>query len=262
MSQALTSIRSHSCESCRRKRIPCDREKPSCGTCIRKSIECIYIPSNSRYTVSREKSCIHCQRRRMRCDRGRPCDRCVNSELECMYKPPHQAPIQYNSTAPSSLTSQKGDDDSLAGPSQEGVGPSSSRSQYVSTLLSITPSAESSGHLHPPVAQIWSMYQIFSDNVDPLLKLTHLPSFHHQVLSAIEDVLAMDSGTETLLFAIYFSALVSISNTECMQKFKMERIEALSRYVHQFTNTEQPIRSEGCPYYQVLPGILCCDIWT
>jgi hypothetical protein len=165
----------------------------------------------------------------MRCDRKKPCDRCVKSGLECMYKTTEQ---RLTTTAFHSTSGQNTEAASTRPPEGDvDLG----KAQHVSILLSTKPSSQPSGHLHPPVSHIWSIYHIFSDNVDPLLKLIHLPSFHHQVLSAIEDVLAMDIGTETLLFAIYFSACVSISNTECVQRFKMEKIEALQRYVHQFS---------------------------
>ncbi|MCJ1380351.1 hypothetical protein MMC17_003454 [Xylographa soralifera] len=68
---------------------------------------------------------------------------------------------------------------------------------------------------HPPPLQIFRLWQSYLDNVHPLSKLLHAPTMQHQVLEASTDPASIPKNIEALLFAIYTSAVVSLSNAEC-----------------------------------------------
>jgi hypothetical protein len=83
--------------------------------------------------------------------------------------------------------------------------------------------------LHPPLIQIWTLWHLFVENVDPLLKIFHAPSFNRQILHVVQDLDSMDAGAETLLFSVFHAAIISITDEECLQVLKEPRVELLER---------------------------------
>ena len=62
---------------------------------------------------------------------------------------------------------------------------------------------------------MFRLWQTFLDNVNPLSKLVHAPTVQAQVLDATSDLQNLPANTEALLFAIYTTALCSLSSEEC-----------------------------------------------
>jgi hypothetical protein len=84
--------------------------------------------------------------------------------------------------------------------------------------------------LHPPLAQIWVLWHVYVENIDPLLKIFHAPSFHKQLLQAVQDLGIIDNEVETLLFAVYYAATVSLLRVEeCSEELKESRRRLLER---------------------------------
>lgn len=57
------------------------------------------------------------------------------------------------------------------------------------------------------VAYLWSMYQ---ENVEPLLKIIHIPLADKLMRDARKNSSALGPSDEALVFAIYFGAVVSL----------------------------------------------------
>jgi hypothetical protein len=101
--------------------------------------------------------------------------------------------------------------------------------RYSSVILGTSPISANLSELHPPLVQIWVLYQLYVENVDPLYKLFHAPSFHKDVLHAAQDITLIDAGIETLLFSVYYAAVVSLKNEECLIALKGPREHLLHR---------------------------------
>ena len=84
--------------------------------------------------------------------------------------------------------------------------------------------------LHPPVRRIFEYVQLYEIRVDPMLKLIHGPTFRRQLLKATDDLQAAGPVTETLLFAIYYSAVSTCTSREAYMRFGEERSVLLQRY--------------------------------
>lgn len=86
--------------------------------------------------------------------------------------------------------------------------------------------------LHPPQAQIFRLWHIYLDNVNPILKVTHTPTLESRLLNAAIDVtsLANDKPLEALMFSIYCVAIVSLQDEECQSLFAGRKDELLSKY--------------------------------
>lgn len=84
--------------------------------------------------------------------------------------------------------------------------------------------------LHPSPAQIFRLWQIYLDNVNPLLKITHTPSLQSRIAEAAGDVSNVNSVLESLLFGIYCVAILSLTSDDCQKIFGSTRDDLLVRY--------------------------------
>jgi hypothetical protein len=85
--------------------------------------------------------------------------------------------------------------------------------------------------LHPEPAQIFFLWHIYLENVNPLLKVTHVPSLQGCIIEASTNILNIQPpALEALMFSIYCMAILSLSEDECWSKFGRSRDELLARY--------------------------------
>lgn len=86
--------------------------------------------------------------------------------------------------------------------------------------------------LHPSSAQIIALFHYYQKNVDPMVKILHTPSLRKLVMSASTNKDAIPSGNyvEALLFAMYYAAITSLTQEECLQNFHDGRNSLLARY--------------------------------
>lgn len=215
------------CSQCRRKKVLCGREEPSCEACQKTSVDCDYPTTTARYGVSRVRSCIACRRQRARCDRKNPCSSCTKSGVEC----------RYTDARASSVDERVGDQaqeqlHQRTGPTQEssltGTDTNSSSADK-SIFLAYDPFSADVKSLHPSIPQIWLLWHTFLQNVDPLYKIFHAPSFERQLLQEVQSFPEINEDVETLLFAVYFAAIVSLVDEECVKKLKGTKMVLLKR---------------------------------
>ena len=86
--------------------------------------------------------------------------------------------------------------------------------------------------LHPPPAQLNALFYTYEKNVDPMVKILHIPSLRKLVQSASANIDAIPSGNyvEALLFAMYYAAVTSLTEEECLQNFHYGRNFLLAKY--------------------------------
>lgn len=83
---------------------------------------------------------------------------------------------------------------------------------------------------HPDQATIFKLWQIYIDNVNPLLKVTHTPSLQPQIINAGSNVSAIKPPLNALMFSIYCIAILSLSEEECNEILGTEKEIALRGY--------------------------------
>ncbi|EPS36336.1 hypothetical protein H072_10164 [Dactylellina haptotyla CBS 200.50] len=99
------------------------------------------------------------------------------------------------------------------------------------SLLFGTPQSNIDLHtLHPDQVQIFRLWQIYLDNVNPLLKVTHTPTLQPRVIDGAANVANIDSSLEALMFSIYCVSILSLSDEECHTMFGTEKAIALASY--------------------------------
>ncbi|KAK1704813.1 hypothetical protein BDP67DRAFT_417441 [Colletotrichum lupini] len=84
--------------------------------------------------------------------------------------------------------------------------------------------------LHPEPVHIFRLWQIYLDNVNALLRVTHAPSFQARIIEAVSSVENMSPALEALMFSIYSMAILSLSEDACYETFKQPRALLLTKY--------------------------------
>ncbi|GFP53496.1 aurofusarin cluster transcription factor aurR2 [Trichoderma asperellum] len=85
-------------------------------------------------------------------------------------------------------------------------------------------------HLHPPSIHILQLWQIYIDNINPLLKMTHVPSIQSKIIEATSRLHEAPKNLEALMFAIYVICINSLEDAEVQRTFGETKQELLARF--------------------------------
>ncbi|KAI0974622.1 hypothetical protein F4678DRAFT_458582 [Xylaria arbuscula] len=111
--------------------------------------------------------------------------------------------------------------------------------EEASTLVSLSTNAAILGYrslahslrdLYPSTELSMKLFQLFSDNVLPLVRIFHTTSLIRLFWSAAATTEPLDKDTEALLFAIYYSAVISIDPVQCITVMGESRSTVVERY--------------------------------
>ncbi|KAG5921180.1 hypothetical protein E4U42_005945 [Claviceps africana] len=89
----------------------------------------------------------------------------------------------------------------------------------------------STTHCHPSPVQIFQLWQIYIDNVNTLLKVTHVPSTQVQVIQASSDLENVPKNMEALMFAFYAMAVQSMEEVDVQKMFRESKREVSGRFL-------------------------------
>lgn len=67
---------------------------------------------------------------------------------------------------------------------------------------------------HPLPSHATFLWSVYLENVDPLLKIIHVPTMEAILREARRNPEKLAPGQETLVFAVYFAAIVSLEDGE------------------------------------------------
>ncbi|KAI1428721.1 transcription factor [Xylaria sp. FL1777] len=105
----------------------------------------------------------------------------------------------------------------------------SSRPGLSAAILGCRAVASSLQHLHPSLPKAVALYAAFTDNVAPLVRIFHMPTLTRIYWDAISSIESLDKIAETLLFAIHYSAVVSLTPEACLSVLGETRDTALEK---------------------------------
>jgi hypothetical protein len=83
--------------------------------------------------------------------------------------------------------------------------------------------------LHPKPVHIFRLWQIYLDNVNPLLKVIH-GSLQGRIIEAASNVLDISPALEALMFSIYCMAVLSLAVEDCVAMFGSSKQNLLKKY--------------------------------
>ncbi|KAK4213664.1 hypothetical protein QBC37DRAFT_422608 [Rhypophila decipiens] len=84
--------------------------------------------------------------------------------------------------------------------------------------------------MHPAQVHIFKLWQVYLDNINPLLKITHVPTLQPRIIDAASHVEDMCPRLEALMFSIYCVAVHSMTDEDCFASFHISRDQLLSCY--------------------------------
>lgn len=82
----------------------------------------------------------------------------------------------------------------------------------------------------PDPAQVLQLWQIYLDNVDLILKVTHTPTLQGDMFAAASGTINKNPVVEALSFGTYCMAIFSLTSVECLEKFGTAKETLLTRY--------------------------------
>lgn len=84
--------------------------------------------------------------------------------------------------------------------------------------------------IHPDTIQIFRLWQVYLDNVNPLLKVTHTPTLQARIIEAASNLKNIHPNLEALMFGIYSTAVTSLTVNDCQTMFNSSREDLLIRF--------------------------------
>ncbi|KAL4810766.1 fungal-specific transcription factor domain-containing protein [Aspergillus unguis] len=121
-------------------------------------------------------------------------------------------------------TSSEDEDPSTRGPS------SSYSTTHDGMVFGFYAVAHSLQSLHPPPSKIPLLWDIYAENVKPLLPVVYGPIAQQLFEAAAQSSGSLDKNKEALLLAMYFAAIVSMSAEQCMTRLGEARDTLVGRY--------------------------------
>ena len=84
--------------------------------------------------------------------------------------------------------------------------------------------------LHPEPVQILRLWQIYLDNVNPLLKVTHTPTLQRRIIETASNMNNISPTLEALMFSIYCMSVLSLDEEDVQKMLGSPKEDLLSRY--------------------------------
>lgn len=84
--------------------------------------------------------------------------------------------------------------------------------------------------MHPNQVQIFRLWQLYLDNVNPVLKVTHTPTLQPRIIDAAGNVTRIEPSLRALMFSIYCISIVSLTDEQCLSQFGSDRSDLLAGY--------------------------------
>lgn len=99
-------------------------------------------------------------------------------------------------------------------------------------FLSPGSSSKDLKELHPQMINVFRLWQVFTENVQPLVKIFHTPTMQQVILEASASLETIDKPTEAMMFSIYLLAVTSMQEQDCQSMLGDTRDTLLSKYSH------------------------------
>ncbi|KAF4628725.1 hypothetical protein G7Y89_g9431 [Cudoniella acicularis] len=267
--QSPKITRGHSCVLCQQRKVKCDRQKP-CSNCIKARAECVTstptLPRRRRRKFTETDLATRLKKYEYLLKKhGVKIEEEEEDNSPVMEEEAHEyreygAQTGISLTVPRARNAEKGAlftnkenshyvestlwenlRDEIQDP-KDGLQENSSSEDGTtdknlypiaeSFLLGNTAASKSLTALHPPPVHIFKMWQTFLVNVNPLTKLFHGPTVQQTILDASGNLEKVSRPTEALMFAIYFLAVLSLTNEQCESMFGESQPALISKYSH------------------------------
>lgn len=83
---------------------------------------------------------------------------------------------------------------------------------------------------HPAFVQVITYWEIFKQNIDPLIKIFHRPSIDDFIYKFDGRFELLSKTDEVMMFTIYFAVITSMSEEQCTAIFGVQKSPTLEKY--------------------------------
>lgn len=253
------------CQACARKKIKCDRAIPVCSGCRKAKLECIYQAPLKPRRKRKHREDVHELLARyerilednglLQAATGQPSPQLGTEDTprETQKAPSSSSSREVQITGGKLvgksryvdnvllLDAGEGDlrdlsDSEDDGTSSDGNVAGNSTPAGLSLLMGDTVSASMLGmhrnlaEFHPHHNQAMKLWEAYLKNVEPICRMVHVPTAMAMVTTVSNEPTSANKSDECLLFAIYYFAVFSMTDAECMLDFGTARDTLLTRY--------------------------------
>lgn len=262
----LTTMR-FNCQACVRKKIKCDRAVPTCSSCSKAKLQCVYqapLPRKRKRSqfedvyerLARYERILQDNNLLPTASASTPCGKETEASALSTRDPtpvPDTQPARSGKLLSADgksryidnvllLDAGEGDLCELSDSDQDDyhnddTGADESTPTGLLGVLAahtvsgaILGSTQSLTEQHPSYEEATKLWNAYVQNVEPLCKVLHVPTVVKMVDTVSKQPAAASKSDECLLFVIYYFAVFSMSDADCLQEFNKSRNHLMSRY--------------------------------
>jgi len=110
------------------------------------------------------------------------------------------------------------------------LSPESDQVNHQAFIFGYSSTAVDLRSLHPTPSQTFILWEVFKENVDPVVRILHRPTARMILMNAASNLDRVSKPNEALLFAIYFGAVVSLTPEQCQQLLDEPKETLVKKY--------------------------------
>ncbi|KAA8646802.1 hypothetical protein EYZ11_010909 [Aspergillus tanneri] len=248
----------YTCQPCVRRKVKCDKALPACSSCSKGKLECIYQAPLPRSRKRKHSEDVH--ERLVRYERML----CANGLLSTVDNMPSKETPQTAQERASACVNES---------DTPGVGKllaADGKSRYIDSTLwldaggvnmremsedeevdhsapagiSSVPMDPVSGAMleishslvdyHPSYRDAMKQWDAYVQNVEPLCKILHVPTTAEMVNTLSQQPNMASKANECLVFSIYYFAVYSMTDEDCVCEFGQSQIALMGKYQYAF----------------------------
>lgn len=107
---------------------------------------------------------------------------------------------------------------------------SSSSGNHEGFLFGYSSLSNGLSSFHPTPTQLFVLWEVYKENVDPVVKILHRPTAKNVLISASAGTEHLSRNTEALLFSIYYSSIISLTAAQCQSLLGEDKESLESKY--------------------------------
>ena len=244
----------HTCQTCTRRKVKCDKVTPTCSACRKSRLDCVYQTPPAK--PSKRKASSDIWEKLTRYERIlRQHDLLDSEELPSPGHEISKEPVSLHwnepeTSRPGQLLSGGGRSKYVDSKMWRNFGDDEVQRMYEedeqahheSTIVETTDSVPDplttamvgSGQnlldYHPSHPQAMLLWKTHVENVEPVCRILHIPSTARMVEATSKQPARSSPANECLLFAIYHFAVFSMTEKECAEKLGQSHLVLMRRY--------------------------------
>ncbi|KAL5339210.1 fungal-specific transcription factor domain-containing protein [Aspergillus crustosus] len=247
------SVVPHICKTCSKRKVKCDKITPTCSSCRKSKLECVYQQPQPRSRKRKRKLSEDDMEKLLRYEHilrqhgllpeeilatvprkpmvfspSEPDMPKLGKLLTGEGKSRYVESITWQNLEEDEIQEMSDDEDESNPVSYHGIGLENFDLDPLSGAL--MNSHQDILDYHPKYEDAMVLWKAHIENVQPICRVLHIPSCTEMVESASRHPKSTSRADDCLLFAIYYTAAVSMTDGECTLKLGQPRSSLVSRY--------------------------------